>query len=153
VIYSDGRPTIVDTPLTLISKMWQGAFHFHFCLSRQPILRVCLYTTCRHSNYPRCTTNNRWCSVDAHFCDGAGMVLQPVLPIRAAKNSFMTDCNVSAVLWPRMHDQTLLTLPRGSFSGWGRQSVDIIFDNIWRLIPWLCITTTESSSNYQTYMT
>jgi hypothetical protein len=32
VINHNGRPTIVDTPLTLIFKMGQGAFHILFCL-------------------------------------------------------------------------------------------------------------------------
>jgi len=32
VINHDGRPTMVDTLLTLILKMGQEAFHFHFCL-------------------------------------------------------------------------------------------------------------------------
>jgi len=42
-------------------------------------------------------TNNRCCSVDAHFHDGAGRVLQSVLPIKAAKNSSMTDYDLLEV--------------------------------------------------------
>jgi len=32
VINHEGRPTIVDTLLTLILKMAQGAFHIPFCI-------------------------------------------------------------------------------------------------------------------------
>jgi len=32
VINQDGRPTIVDTPLTLILKKGQGVFHYYLCL-------------------------------------------------------------------------------------------------------------------------
>jgi hypothetical protein len=32
VINHDGRPTIVDTLLTLIVKMGQAEFQYHFCL-------------------------------------------------------------------------------------------------------------------------
>jgi hypothetical protein len=42
-------------------------------------------------------TINHWRSIDAHFHDGAGRVLQSVLPIKAAKNSFMTNDNLSEV--------------------------------------------------------
>ena len=45
-------------------------------------------------------TNNRWLSIDAHFHDGAWRVLQSVLPIKAAKNSFMTDYTLSEVSFP-----------------------------------------------------
>jgi len=40
-------------------------------------------------------TRNRRLSVDAHFHDGAGRVLQSGLPIRTANNDFMTDNNIS----------------------------------------------------------
>jgi hypothetical protein len=36
--------------------------------------------------------------------------LLSVLPTKAAKNSFVTDYNLSEVLFPRTHDQTSLTL-------------------------------------------
>ena len=42
-------------------------------------------------------TKNRRYSVDPHFQDGAEKVLQSVLPIMAAKNSFITDYNLSEV--------------------------------------------------------
>jgi len=72
-------------------------------------------------------TKNRWCSVDAHFHDGAGRVLQSVLPIKAAKNTSMTDYNLSEVWLPRTHDQKSLTLRWRSFSWWGREGIAICF--------------------------
>jgi len=55
-------------------------------------------------------TKNRRLSIDAHFHDGAGRVLLSVLPIKADKNSFVTDYNLSEVLFARTHDQESLTL-------------------------------------------
>ena len=72
-------------------------------------------------------TNNLWRSVDAHFHDGAWKVLQSVLPIKAATNSFMTEYTLSEVWFPRTHDQTLLTLRWRSFSRWGREGIAICF--------------------------
>jgi len=34
---------------------------------------------------------------DTHFHDGAGRVLQSVLPIKGGRNSFMTDYNLAEV--------------------------------------------------------
>jgi hypothetical protein len=95
-------------PLTLmlILKMGQEAFHLHFCLWRQSIIILWQCATCHPPDYPWYMTNNRWCCVDAPFHDGAGMVLLSVLPIKAAKNSVVTDYNLSEVLFPRTHDQT-----------------------------------------------
>jgi len=72
-------------------------------------------------------TNNRWRSVDADFHDGAGRVLLSVLPIKAAKNSFVTQYNLSEVWFPRTHDQKLLTLRWHSFSWWGREGITVCF--------------------------
>jgi len=72
-------------------------------------------------------TNNRWRSVDAHFHDGAGRVLLSVLPIKAAKNSFMSEYNLSEVWVPRTHDQKSLTLRWRSFSWWGREGIAVCF--------------------------
>jgi len=74
VINHDGRPTIVDAPLTLIFMVGQRAFHFLLFLYRQPILRLRLSATCHPPDYPRYTTNNRWRCVDAHSHDGARRV-------------------------------------------------------------------------------
>jgi len=127
VINHDGRPTIVDTLLTLVLKMGQEAFHFHICLYRQPIISLWQCATCRPPDYPWYMTNNCWLSIDAHFHDGAWRVLQSILPIKAAKDSFMTDCSLSEVWFPRTHDQKLLTLHWHSFSRWGREGIGICF--------------------------
>ena len=72
-------------------------------------------------------TKNRWCSVDAHFHNGAGRVLLSVLPIKTAKNSFMTEYNLSEVWFHRTHDQKLLTLRWRSYSRWGREGIAVCF--------------------------
>jgi hypothetical protein len=54
-------------------------------------------------------TRNRSHAVDAHFHDGAGRVLQSVVPIKAANISIMTDYNRLEVWFPRSHDLKSLT--------------------------------------------
>jgi len=63
-------------------------------------------------------TPHRWRSVHAHFHDGAGRVLLSVLPIKAAKDPFITDYNLSEVWFPRTHDHKSLTLSWRSLSWW-----------------------------------
>ena len=60
VMNNDGSPTIVDTVLTLILKTGQEAFHFHFCLYREPIISWWQCATCRPTDYPWYLTNNCW---------------------------------------------------------------------------------------------
>jgi len=72
-------------------------------------------------------TKNHWRSVDAHYHDGAGRALQSVLPIKAAKNTFTADYNLSEVWFPRTHDHKSLTLCWRSFSWWGREGIAICF--------------------------
>jgi len=71
-------------------------------------------------------TKDRWRSIDGHFQDGAGRVLQSVLPIKEAKKSDMTDCNLLAVWFPRTHDQKLLWLCWSSLSRLGRERFVLI---------------------------
>jgi len=80
-ITEDARPQIVDTPLTLIVKMWQGGYRYLFCLYRWQIIPLWLTTTCHPSDYPGCKTKYRWHCVDAHFKDGVGSVSLEFLPI------------------------------------------------------------------------
>jgi hypothetical protein len=127
VINHDGKPTIVDTLLAIILKMGQEAFHFYFCLKRQPIISLWQCATCRPPDYPWYLTNNCWRSIDAHFHDGAERVLQSVLTIKAAKNDSMTDYSLSEVWFPRTHDQQSLMLRWRSFSWWGRGGIAICF--------------------------
>jgi len=110
VISQDAWPKIVDAPLTLIFMMGQGGYCYLFCLWRQPKIPLWLATTYRRCDFPGCMTKNCWRSIDAHFHDGAGRVLLSVLPIKAAKNSFVTDYNLSEVWFLRKHDQKSLML-------------------------------------------
>jgi len=120
-------PTIVDAPLTLIVTMGQGGYCTLFCLERKPKIPLWLATTYGRCDFPRRMTKNCLLSVDAHFHDGAGRVLQSVLPIKAGKKHFMTYYNLSEVWFPKMHDQQLLTLRWRSFSWWGREGIAICF--------------------------
>jgi len=72
-------------------------------------------------------TRTRWPSVDTHFHDGAGRVLLSVSPIEVAKNSVVTDYNVSEVWLPRTHGHISLTLRWRSFSWWGKEGIAICF--------------------------
>jgi len=82
-------------------------------------------TTYRRRDFPGRMTENCWRSVDAHFHDGAGRVLQSVLPIKAANDAFKTDYNLSEAWCPRTHTQKSLTLRWRSFSGWGSAGIAI----------------------------
>jgi hypothetical protein len=82
---------IVDSLLTLIFMKGHGGYCTVFCLERKPKIPLWLTTTYRRCDFPGRMAKNRWCSVDAHFHDGAGRVLLTVLPTKAARNSFMTD--------------------------------------------------------------
>jgi len=115
VISKDTWPRIVDAPLTLIFMMGQGGYCNLFCLWRQSIIPLCLTTTYRRCDFPGRMTKNDWHSVDAHFHDAAGRVLQSVLPIKAANNSSMTDYNQLEVWFPRTHDKKSLKLCWRSF--------------------------------------
>jgi len=115
VISQDSSPKIVDAPLTHIFMMGQGGYCNLFCLWRPPKIPLWLTTTYWRCDFPERMTTNRWRSVDAHFHNGAGRVLQSVLPIKAAKNTFMSNDNLSEVWFPRTHDQKSLTLCWRSF--------------------------------------
>jgi len=115
VISLDAWRKMVDAPLTLIFIMGQGGYCNLFCRYRQRKITLCLTTAYRRCDFLRCMTKNRWRSIDAHFHDGAGRVLQSVLPIQASKKTFMTKYNLSEVWFPRTHDQNSLTLRWRSF--------------------------------------
>jgi len=72
-------------------------------------------------------TKNSWCSVDAHFHDGAGSISLSVLHIKEANTSFMTICNLSLHRKPKIHDQESLMLCWCSFPWWGQESFTISF--------------------------
>jgi hypothetical protein len=127
VIHHDGRATIVETLLTLILKMGPEGFDFHFCLYRQPIISIWWCATCCPPDYPWYTTNNCQRSIDAHFPDGEGRVLQSILPTKAAKKSCMTDYNISEMWFVIMYEQKLLTLLWHLVERWGREVIAICF--------------------------
>jgi len=127
VITQDAWPKIIDSPSKLIFMMGHGGYCYLFCLYRQAKITLWLTTTYWRCDFPRCITKNRWRSVDAHFHDGAGRELLSVLPIKAGKNTFMTEDNLLEVWFPRIHDQISLTLRWRSFSWWGREGIAICF--------------------------
>jgi len=110
VISHDTLPQIIDAPLTLIFTMGHGGYCYLYCHWRPPKIPLWLTTTYRRGDLPGHMTTNCWRSVDAHLHDGAGRVLHSILPIKAAKNSLMTNNNLSEVWFPRTHDQKSLTL-------------------------------------------
>ena len=125
-ITHDTRPTIVDTPLTLMSMMGRRGYCNLFCLESGPKIPLWLTATYWRCDYPGRMTNNRWRTVDTPCQDGVESVLQSVMPIKAAKNSFMTHCNLSAVWLNRTNDQKSLTVCWCSFSRWDRDRVILI---------------------------
>jgi hypothetical protein len=67
VSIEDALPKIIDAPLTLISKMWQGPCHLPFCQSRRPILHLWIDATMQPFDCWMGMTVNHWCSVDTHL--------------------------------------------------------------------------------------
>ena len=74
LITQDPTAKIIDTQLTLIFRMGQEACRYYFYLEWQPLPRLWMAATYHHLGYPICTAKNRWCSVDAHFQNGAVIV-------------------------------------------------------------------------------
>ena len=72
-------------------------------------------------------TKNRGRSIDTHFHDRAGSVLLSLLPIKAARNSFMTDYNLSEVWFHSTDDQKSFTIRWRSFSQCGREGIAYCF--------------------------
>jgi hypothetical protein len=115
VISQDTWPKIVDALLMLIFIMGQGGYCCLFGLQRRPKILLWLTRTYRRCDCPGRMTINRWRSVDAHFHHGAGKVLLSDLPMKAVKNSFIAEYNLSEVWFPMTHDQKSLTLCWHSF--------------------------------------
>ena len=101
---------IVHAPLTLIFKMGHRASCFLFCVHRLSMLLLCITTTKLLLNCQTNKTKNCWSSVDAHFQDGAEMVLLSLLPIKGGNTSIMCIHYQMAFLLPDLHDRKLLTL-------------------------------------------
>jgi len=111
----------------LIFMMGQGAFHFLFCLWRQPIHWLWLCATYRPADYTRHITKHRWRSVDTQFHDGAGSISLSTLPIKTPNTLFMTICNLLPLRLPKIYDQESLALCWCSFSWWGREHFTFSF--------------------------
>jgi hypothetical protein len=126
-INQDTGLRFIHTPLTLIVMMWQGAFYIVFGVKLQPILGLLQCATNRPMEYPRHITKNRWPSIDAHFHDGAGSILNSLLPIKTAKTSFITICNLSPPRWLKMNNKESLKPHRRSFSWLGRECFSCSF--------------------------
>jgi len=73
-ITHDSRSDIIHVPSTLSFEMGQGACRYRFAQYRQPILSLCITTTKSLFNYLTYKTQNRWCSVDAHFATGVSTI-------------------------------------------------------------------------------
>jgi hypothetical protein len=72
-------------------------------------------------------TKNRWCSIDAHFHDGARSVLLSVFAIKPVNTSFITIWNLSLHRKPKIDDQESFTLRWRSFSSLGRERFTVAF--------------------------
>jgi len=94
--------------------MW-WEYPARICLWRLPSACVRMLVIKGHSYNRRCKSNNRWCSIDGHFRDGAGSVSPSSLPIKEANTSFMTITNrsppqITHDTWPRIVDAPLMLI-------------------------------------------
>jgi len=116
--------------LTLIFRMGQYLVHEWlqpnvtlFCQGRRPLHRLSIAVTRSLFNCRTYKTKNRWCSVDAHFQDGAGSLILLFLIWKAANTSFMNGYNQSALRLPKVHSQKSLTFRWSLFSERGSDRV------------------------------
>jgi len=79
-------------------------------------------------NYLTYKTKNCWCSIDAHFQNGAASISLSLLCWNTANTSFMIVCIQSPPRLPMMQEQTSLTRHWLSCSGWGRECVSLVFN-------------------------
>jgi len=96
--------------------MGQWPCHSLFCQARLPVRW--LWGAATRSLFKYCTYNTKihWCSVDAHFQNGAGSMRLLFLTWKAANASFKNGCNQSPLRLPKMHSQKSLMLHWRSFS-------------------------------------
>jgi len=85
----------VDTPLTLISRMRQGACRYCVCQWRLPKFDKWMSATNRNINCPRSKGKHCWRSVDTHSQNGVVTVLLSLLQIEAANISVIHTSNQS----------------------------------------------------------
>ena len=103
--------------------MGQWPCRFLLCLWRLAIWRLCVVATKFNRNYLTYMTKIRWCSVDAHFQNGAVTISLPVLPIKAGNTMDMSIRDNIGSLLPYLPDQNSLTLRWRSFSEWGSDCI------------------------------
>jgi len=84
--------------------------HTRYCLYRLPILWLCINAVAQPLDYTRCNTQNRWCSVDAHFQTGAVTMLRSLLLRTAANTMIMDICHSRALGLYKMQYPKSLTL-------------------------------------------
>jgi len=109
-ISQDAIAKIYDAAMTLIFRMGLGAHCYCFCPYGQPTSDLWRFATNHELGYPRNKTNNRYCSIDAHFQDGAGSMSRMCLPFNVASTSFMDVLNQSPVRLPKIQDRNILSL-------------------------------------------
>jgi len=86
-------------------------------------------TATSRCDLPWWKANNLWCSIDAHFEDGAGSASVSLCSMKVAYPLFVAICSLSPLSVPRIHDQQLVTLCWRVFSGWGRERISGSFDH------------------------
>ena len=99
-ITQDRAAIILDTALTLIIRRGQYLVYEWlqpnvtlFCQGRLPLHRLWIAVTRSLFKYHTYKTKDRWRSIDAHFQDGAGGLIQSFLIWKAANTSLMNGCN------------------------------------------------------------
>jgi len=128
LIYHPAWPKMVDAPLTLSFKVGQGACHCLFCLSRWPILWLCITTRKSIFNYRTDKTKNHWRSIDANCLEIIAMWELAFLPIKAANTFSMHWNNQVSDQSPDLQVQKFLTLHWHSSSGWRWECVSLVVD-------------------------
>jgi hypothetical protein len=109
-ITNNAKPKIVNTLLTLIFMMGQGACSFLFVLQRRPIYHLWQPAAIHNSHYQRSKTKNRWYSIYAYVHDAAVSMSLSHCPTKTGNTRFMTTCSHSQLWLPMMQNQNSLTL-------------------------------------------
>jgi hypothetical protein len=71
-----------------VKRRW----HYPYCQCRRPILLLWIKAVAQPLDDTRHNTQNRWCSVEAHFQTKAMTMLPSLLPILAANTLIMSKC-------------------------------------------------------------
>jgi len=109
-ITQDEKRKLLDTPLTLILRMWWWQHCGLFCRLKLPICQLCITATRSRFNYHTYKTTNRWHSVNAQSQNVAVTVLLSLLPNRAANTSVILNSDQITVQLPNLPDYKWLTL-------------------------------------------